>query len=270
MESCEDFNSHYADIELTELEIAMALYQARMNKSGVLEAQKKSEMREQMEKEIIRPWNHEELFQFIKYRAVNEYGFSADKGIDKKPVFRVDEYNKNIVAALCYYFTNNEEFEKMVEGWSLKKGICLAGGVGGGKTQLMQLFTRNKRQCYNLISCRTVSSDFAAGGDELMDKYYSMEHKFFMDPKVFFQKSIGRCFDDLGTEESRSYYGNKLNVMSELILNRYDRKREYPWDCTHITTNLNMEEIEQFYGTRVRDRFREMFNLLVLPGPSRR
>ncbi|NEW80122.1 MAG: ATPase, partial [Gelidibacter sp.] len=31
---------------------------------------------------------------------------------------------------------------------------------------------------------------------------------------------------------------------------------------THITTNLNAEELETRYGSRVRSRLREMFNLI--------
>jgi len=32
---------------------------------------------------------------------------------------------------------------------------------------------------------------------------------------------------------------------------------------THITTNLNGDEIEEMYGTRVRSRMREQFNLIA-------
>jgi DNA replication protein DnaC len=32
---------------------------------------------------------------------------------------------------------------------------------------------------------------------------------------------------------------------------------------THITTNLNSSEIEEIYGTRVRSRLREQFNLIA-------
>ena len=32
---------------------------------------------------------------------------------------------------------------------------------------------------------------------------------------------------------------------------------------THITTNLNSSEIEDIYGTRLRSRLREQFNLIA-------
>jgi hypothetical protein len=32
---------------------------------------------------------------------------------------------------------------------------------------------------------------------------------------------------------------------------------------THLTTNLNSSEIEQIYGSRLRSRLREQFNLIA-------
>lgn len=269
-ESSEDFNKLYADIKLNELEVAYALYKARENKAGLLEAEQKRLRQIQVEEEIRRPWDHQELYRFIKDRSVAEFGFSINKGNDGRPVFVMDKNNKDVIASLCYYFTGNPQFEQMGDGWKLGKGICLYGGVGGGKSTLMALFTRNKRQCYRLVSCRDVSAAFTAGGDDALQQYYEMKHGFFMDSRVFYQQKTGHCFDDLGTEESRQHFGNRLNVMAEIMLNRYDRRREYGWECTHITTNLTVEEIEKYYGTRVKDRFREMFNLIELKGDSRR
>jgi DNA replication protein DnaC len=50
--------------------------------------------------------------------------------------------------------------------------------------------------------------------------------------------------------------------MAEILLSRYDifttKKIQ-----THITTNLSASEIETHYGSRVRSRMREMFNLIA-------
>jgi hypothetical protein len=70
------------------------------------------------------------------------------------------------------------------------------------------------------------------------------------------------CFDDLGTESSLKYFGNKCSVMAKFLLSRYDlfiSKRM----LTRITTNLSSNEIEEMYGTRVRSRLREQFNLIA-------
>jgi DNA replication protein DnaC len=50
--------------------------------------------------------------------------------------------------------------------------------------------------------------------------------------------------------------------MAEILLSRYDlfvTRRM----LTHITTNLNSSEMEEIYGTRVRSRLREQFNLIA-------
>jgi DNA replication protein DnaC len=57
--------------------------------------------------------------------------------------------------------------------------------------------------------------------------------------------------------------------MADIILNRYDNPK-IPHHMTHLTTNLKPDEIEQAYGTRVRSRMREMFNVILLTGPDRR
>ena len=78
-------------------------------------------------------------------------------------------------------------------------------------------------------------------------------------------------FDDLGAEMEGNnifQYG-KEEVFVRILLNRY-RNFESLGIKTHITTNLNLSQIEQRYGKQLVDRFIKMFNLLRLDGPSRR
>lgn len=82
-------------------------------------------------------------------------------------------------------------------------------------------------------------------------------------------KPLSRCFDDFGAEGDAYHYGNKVNVMEEILQDRYEAFGRYGMR-TYITTNLNEEEIEGAYGTRVISRLREMCNFLVLKGQDRR
>lgn len=50
--------------------------------------------------------------------------------------------------------------------------------------------------------------------------------------------------------------------MAEILLSRYDMHISRRIQ-THITTNLSASEIEAQYGTRVRSRMRELFNLIA-------
>ena len=72
------------------------------------------------------------------------------------------------------------------------------------------------------------------------------------------------CFDDLGVEPARRFYGKDLNLMGEVLLSRYELYLETKHKVkTHATTNLNAEELEERYGNCVRSRMQELFNLIA-------
>jgi DNA replication protein DnaC len=172
-----------------------------------------------------------------------------------KPDFRICEEDKGILFRMLVYFLKDEKnAEKM--GLSFRKGLLITGPVGCGKTSLMNLIklALPPEQRYIMKSCREVSFEFIQEGYTIIRKYSNLSFKNDI-PKVY-------CFDDLGTENSLKFYGNECNVMAEILLSRYDlfvTRRM----LTHITTNLNSSEMEEIYGTRVRSRLREQFNLIA-------
>lgn len=171
-----------------------------------------------------------------------------------------DEENKNVIDILKAYFTSHTAFNTMGEGFSLNKGILLYGNIGCGKTSLMQLFAVNIKSSYVVRSCTKVAKQIEQDGPDSIGFYCDPIEASI--PKNFYgQKQIGMCFDDLGTEDKKKYYGNDHNVMAEILLSRYEDKRLFP--MTHATTNLTAGEMESFYGSRVRDRMREMFNWIT-------
>ena len=70
------------------------------------------------------------------------------------------------------------------------------------------------------------------------------------------------CFDDLGIEPFGRFFGQECNVMGEVLLSRYELFLRHKVK-TFGTTNMNSEEIEDRYGSRVRSRMRSMFNLVA-------
>jgi DNA replication protein DnaC len=181
--------------------------------------------------------------------------FTADqilRNIHAKEEFTIDEENINVVELLCLYFSGDPEFEKL--GYSLKKGIMLSGPKGVGKSTLMKLFRANQVQSYALTSCRTVAGDYQKDGYDAIAKYSRILTE---SRNIFNHKNYGYCFDDLGTEGDRKHFGDQMNVMREILLNRYDK---CPLNSTFLTTNLTPEEITNIYGDRVFDRCIEMFN----------
>ena len=49
--------------------------------------------------------------------------------------------------------------------------------------------------------------------------------------------------------------------MGEILISRFDIFKQKGIK-THITTNLNADELQEKYGERVLSRMREMFNLI--------
>ena len=144
----------------------------------------------------------------------------------------------------------------------------MSGPVGCGKTSLMRWFGRAQpRPRFLLVSARKVARQFLEDGYAVIDKYgyksFRSRHTGF-GSQLQYDQPITYCFDDLGLEPEHRRFGNDCNVMAEIILDRYDQMMQYGM-LTHMTTNLNAEELEEHYGPRVRSRFKEMFNLLSFP-----
>lgn len=182
--------------------------------------------------------------------------------------YQVNDMNKNIIHALCLYFANDSRFEEQFPQYSLSKGICISGNKGTGKTHLMNYFSFNPKASYSLPTCKEIAEKFRTNWSyEGIDtiSYYSHLKKA-PHPQPYNQEFIGFCFGDLGTEDDKNNFGNKMNVLEEIFLTRYEAN--IPFTMTHFTTNLNPKEIEERYGDRFRDRLKETCNWLVLNGPS--
>lgn len=174
------------------------------------------------------------------------------------PDFSIDERNREVINNLFFYFNG-------IEGkYKLDKGIWLFGDIGTGKSSLMYLFSEFKKLYFDgfkIHICSKVSNDYAINGD--LDKYTYNEKGYPGGP-------VSMCFDELGRETiPANYYGQKLNVMQHILHIRYSL-----WQSTgvktFITTNDDPSAIESKYGDFIRDRNREMFNIVLLQGKSRR
>lgn len=232
------------DTELTAEEEAEALREARRTKHF------RNEERKYWQK-VNRPVEYARmdapaLRQFVLQRAAKEI-----------PGFQVDAANRHIINLLSLYFSGDPAFE--TQGYSLAKGILLLGPVGCGKTSLMRLFSVNSHNSFVLVPCRTVSDRYTDEGAQVLRTFSTI--KQVQAQHYFGQTQAGYCFDDLGTETTRKHYGNESNVLSDIIFNRYDQLALR--GKTHFTANLSSDEIEQYYGARVRSRLREMCNVLM-------
>lgn len=233
----EKISDNFDEIELNELEIEWALRREREEKFYRLKREEyNAKLRADQQ---IRLYTPGELIEYYS------------------KFWKMDSQNSEIVTDICHYFAADSKFSK-----DLNKGLMLIGGVGVGKSTLMDFFKKNQVASYRLISCRDIESDFSSQGEKSV-QYCSYNVHVATNSDPFGHQEIGFCFDDLGTEANAKHYGKEKNVMAEIILNRYDNRLDYR--STHITTNLTAEELKTQYGSRVTDRMREMFNLIIFP-----
>ena len=190
------------------------------------------------------PFNFQQCLQFLDQKGKELFG----------PKFKIYIEDHPLIYKHCVYGLKHQaEADRL--GIDLRKGILLTGPIGCGKTQLMTLMRYGfpPEQGFVVRSCSQISHQFGAEGYPVITMYTSESFRRDGLPRTY-------CFDDLGTEQPVSYFGNECEVMGEIILNRYDYFISAGM-ITHMTTNLNADEIGDRYGNRSRSRMREMMNL---------
>ncbi|TWF39570.1 hypothetical protein FHW36_1057 [Chitinophaga polysaccharea] len=203
-------------------------------------------------KAIRSPYDYYLLFRQLEEHGKTIYG----------PKFLLHDVDRPVVIKLLAYFLQDEAIAA-VEGIDLHKGILLTGKIGCGKTSLISLIRALAPESYrpHMISCRQISFEFSKIGYDVISRYSTEAFFPYTNvPKV-------HCFDDLGVEQTVNYWGNNCNVMGEILLSRYDLFISNKM-ITHVTTNLNSQELEEHYGNRLRSRMRAMFNLLPFHADS--
>ena len=165
--------------------------------------------------------------------------------------FKIYKEDEPLIFKLCCYFIQ-DHYSCSQMGIDINKGLLLSGPVGCGKTSLMKLLVHlaPHKTNYQIVPTRNIVFNFNSTGFKVLENY---------------NETKNYCFDDLGVEPTGSHYAKECNVMGEILLSRYElfchpeRSRRV---FTHITTNLNAQELEKRYGNRVRSRMRAMFNLI--------
>lgn len=263
--STKEVLANYSHIELTEEEYDKAILDAKQRKERLLrDAEMIERGRENRKLLTKQTWDFDTTKSFMLYRAQKLYHGQ----------FELDVSNKIVFDLLCYYFAEDPAFVKIATEMgctgeiSLKKGIMLAGNFGTGKTWLLKLFAQNRRQTYYIRTAKEIASDYQTNGADAFEKYLKLFENPVNDVATLYQKHSGLCIDDLGAEDAKNNFGNRINVLGDLIEGRYFNELTGP--LLHVSTNLTTKALEQFYGGRVKSRLREIFNLIELPGNDRR
>lgn len=262
--SLQEVLDSYKHIELTEDEYRAAIIEAKRRKEARIKEQEREERAAQNRKKFTDSnWSFDQTKSYMLHRAKSLF----------EGKFRLDNNNEPVFDLLCHYFSNKKDFVSIatlmgLKNPSLDKGILLAGNFGVGKTWLMSLFRKNNRQVFHVEHAKDIAKSFHQGGEDAISRHYTKIKNAYNDPTVLYQEYAGLCIEDIGREDIKNNYGNRTNVIGDIMEARYINKCMGPW--FHGTTNLTAAQIEQFYGGMVVSRLRECINFIELGGPDRR
>lgn len=186
--------------------------------------------------------------------------------------YQVDEHNEKVLRFLLYYFNGCELAESVFpdEDYKIYKNLLLIGEPGTGKTMLMQIFSDYLRATENENAFRNISMT------QLMNYYKINGHidrytfNELSDPKAFEGNPFNVCLNDLGlmTESQKSFGTTLTQVTDEFLFARYEIYQQFN-KRYHITSNLDVEDLQTRFEDRLVDRFKS-FNVIELHGKSRR
>lgn len=214
---------------------------------------------------VYHKFDYESLMAYVchEHKVIRNPSSLETSELKGERFYWIDDYNREIFETLCMYFSGDPAFELQGDDFSFEKGIMLYGPVGCGKTSLMKMFTSNSFRPFSVTSCRVIADEYAKEGSDSLYKYSELQPAY--PQRNYGIDAIGRLFDDLGTEDNKSHFGNKVNVMQDILYKIYENNLLGNF---HVTTNIIGDEIEEFYGQRIRSRTREMFNVLTFDGNS--
>lgn len=190
--------------------------------------------------------------------------------------FVVDDYNRDILRFLLYYFNNCPLCEQVFPNKRYKrhKNLLIMGDAGSGKTLLMQIFSEYLRFTNNPNAFQNLSVT-------QMINYYSLNNN--LDRYTYNESAtkgggahpFNICLNDIGLH-TRDFFGQDI----KLVIDEFLHARNEIWTLSgrdrrcfaHLTTNLDKKQLlEEFKDehNRLNDRFKT-YNIIHLPGPSRR
>jgi len=192
--------------------------------------------------------------------------------------FVIDDHNRQVIRFLMLYFNGSQACEDVFpgRGYKLHKNILLQGGVGVGKTLLMQVFSEYLRRIDSPRQFSNVSVT-------QMVNYYSVHNDidgFLYNTKGSrnFQGSpVNLCLNDIGVD-NRPFYGIDTDTIIHDFLHArneiWSNPSEYDRKFAHLTTNLDNEKLKAKFGQkdaygRIVDRFKT-YNVIPIAGESRR
>lgn len=188
--------------------------------------------------------------------------------------FVIDDYNRDIIRFLLYYFNGCSLAEEVFpgRGYKLHKNVMLQGGVGVGKTMLMQIFSeylmriRSPRFFYNLSVTQMVNYYTLHNN---LDRFTFNEE----ENKGFQCTPVNICLNDIGIQD-KTFFGMDTGLLTDEFLHARNEIWTQYGKCAHLTTNLDDKALRKRFERndgfgRLVDRFKT-YNIIPMGGVSRR
>lgn len=177
------------------------------------------------------------------------------------PGFIIDDSNRDLYENAIKYFAGDKSSK-----FDLDKGIYLYGKVGVGKSMFFKIFHKlntatDNPNNFNILTISKLVSEFAKFGFDSFKEY---------ELGGDWHYGCHWLLDDLGQSASSvKHFGSSTNIVAEFIQRRYNIYTDY-YKLTHISTNMEPQEIKDEYGEFIASRMREMFNIVLFNGSDRR
>ena len=188
--------------------------------------------------------------------------------------FVIDDNNRSVIRFLLYYFNGCPLAEEVFpgRGYKLHKNIMLQGGVGVGKTMLMQVFSeylmriRSPRFFYNLSVTQMVNYYTLHNN---LDRFTFNEE----ENKGFQCTPVNICLNDIGIQD-KTFFGMDTGLLTDEFLHARNEIWTQYGKCAHLTTNLDDKALRKRFERndgfgRLVDRFKT-YNIIPMGGVSRR
>ena len=162
-------------------------------------------------------------------------------------------------------------YQNFIDGLNLDKktkGLLIIGSIGCGKSIMMKVVQKLFKD-----SPRAFKWVTGTALRDMMDDLTVSEIK----ERYGYDCKMDLYIDDIGVNEAVTRkYGNGINIISEILMERYELFITEGFK-THLSTNLvpkkgndDTPNLENVYGLRVYDRIKEMCQLVTIKSKSLR
>ena len=170
---------------------------------------------------------------------------------------------------VCKVYQSVYEYLVKQSKGKLKKGLLIIGGLGVGKSAMMKIMQRIFKETparfkwVNAYELKDLSEIYTTS--QIKEMYgYDLKMDLYID--------------DIGVSVDVKRYGNTVNIITEILMERYDLFINSGFK-THLSSNLitsitndfkNTSTLKTVYGERILDRIIEMTTVIIFKGDSYR